>query len=74
MRLGEFETQVYKQIIAEYPDMEEKVGEKLIAYVNTKTSRHLTGTEAVVYYVCNQMWNAFDEAMIYLDEQENDNG
>ena len=75
-KLGVFETQVYEQILAEYPDMKEEEGAELITYVNTQTSRHLRGNEAVVYYVCNKMWDAFDEAMIHLekDEWESRNG
>lgn len=66
MRLGEFETMVYEQMIAEFPEMEQE-GIKWIDEANGRTFHNV---EAVVYYVCNRMWDGFDEALLYIKEED----
>ena len=68
MRLGEFEQMVYEQMVAEYPDMEER--EQYAVYIDNNTGRTFKGVEALVYFVCNKMWDAFDEALAFIEKGE----
>ncbi len=70
MRLGEFETQVYEQMVTEFPEMEET--HEHAVYIDNHTGRTFKGVEAVVYFVCNKMWDAFDEALVYVTKGDDD--
>lgn len=63
MKLGEFEQMVYEQMIAEYPKMEEEGA----SFFNSQTSRGFQDVEQVIYYVCNKMWDVFDETLDSID-------
>ena len=65
MKLGEFEQMVYEQMIAEYPKMEEEGA----FFVDSQTSREFKDVEEVIYYLCNQMWDAFDETLDFIDDK-----
>jgi len=65
MRLGEFETQVYEQMIAEYPAMAEE-GKTFTYNTNGMT---FNSPEEVVYLLANKMWDAFDETLDYIEEK-----
>jgi len=64
-KLGEFETQVYEQMIAEYPDME-KEGQ---VFTYTHNGMTFEGAEQVTYFLCHRMWDAFDEALDYIEDK-----
>ncbi len=65
MKLGEFEQMVYEQMIAEYP----KMAEEGAFFVDSQTSREFKDVEEVIYYLCNQMWDAFDETLDFIDDK-----
>ena len=63
-KLGEFETQVYEQMIAEYP----KMLRENATFTYNDNGRVFLNPEEVTYFLANKMWDAFDEA---LDSIEN---
>ena len=70
MRLGPMEQMVQDQIIEEYPEYD-KEGVK---FIHVDTGREFRDLDALTYSITNQMWDAFDDRLMYIQEQENDNG
>lgn len=67
MRLGPMEQMVYEQMIAEYPAMAEEG--KTFTSTRHRNSRTFNSPEEVVYLLANQMWDAFDETLDYIEEK-----
>jgi hypothetical protein len=69
-KLGEFETQVYEQMIAEYPAMEGE-GKTFTYNVNGRTFK---SPEEVTYFLANKMWDAFDRALDSIEDKGEQDG
>ena len=70
MRLGPMEQMVQDQILEEYPDY----GFGEVKFIHVDTGREFRDLDALTYFIANQMWDAFDDKLMYIKEKENDNG
>lgn len=69
MRLGPMEQMVQDQIVEEYPeyDKEGKV------FINVDSGREFN-LDSLTYLIANEMWNTFDDKLMYIKEKGKTNG
>ena len=70
MRLGPMEQMVQDQIVEEYPEYD-KEGVK---FIHVDTGREFKDLDALTYFITNQMWDAFDDRLMYIREKGKTNG
>ena len=63
--MGQFEQSIKEQMLAEYPAM----GVEGKTFTYTHNGMTFGSTEEVVYFLANQMWDAFDEALDYIEDK-----
>ena len=70
MKLGPMEQMVQDQIVEEYPEYD-KDGVK---FIHVDTGREFMDLDALTYFIANQMWDAFDDRLMYIKEKGKTNG
>ena len=63
--MGQFEQTIKEQMIAEYPAM----GVEGKTFTYTHNGMTFGSAEEVVYFLANQMWDAFDEALDAIEDK-----
>ncbi len=70
MRLGPMEQMVQDQILEEYPDY----GFGEVKFIHVDSGREFRDLDALTYFIANQMWDTFDEGLMYIKEKGKTNG